>query len=537
MPPIKITSFWYAIYKKLWATASTINAHNSVITSFGGFSLMTTTNNATFPNGIFGTVAGMGTPLAAPGQPAPNSPLYAILKATIPPLQQQPPVSPTPVAPDFTVLVPPNNAPWPAMPWPNSGPYPFWNTWGPPVVIAMKTWIEDNNQIDDTPKGTWLDYGTYISQPPPAFPFTMQAGKPVDGMILFVASTVDDNGARPLPASTAFWKTSRIYVTGTDGNDQHYPDFKPGEEHYIAAVIGNVSTSYSAGAKPGSNELPAVNVVCNAHVFSTFMSPGASLPALSNLDPADTNPVYEQYRLDPKTRDVVGFRFNVDNVYAALRTVMQNFNMALYGGMKADDFLKASGAHACVKVLIRSGETKNIYNGMGSDTPVDNMPPGNPTPTSPLVNRKIAQRNLAAFDSAVTGMKKPHWKLFMMSQAFGGMNGLAVHADVPADAVGLYLAVPTVVYDRYVAKGGGHRGFERVEDVPRPFPEAVILRQTAPGARLEIADHAREFYFGMALGVAILRETRVGDIDVVHTGHEGHVVGGFTLRPQTARRL
>ena len=186
-------------------------------------------------------------------------------------------------------------------------------------------------------------------------------------------------------------------------------------------MIGNVSTGYTAGALSGfpNSSLPPVNVVCNAHVFSSFMSPGTPLPALSNLDPADANPLYEQYRLDPKTRDVVGFRFNVNNVYAALRTVMQDYKPALYGGMKADDLLKASGAHACVKVLIQSGETKNIYNGMGSDTPVENMPPGNPTPTSPLDNRKIAQRNLAAFDSAVTGMKKPHWKLFMMSQAFG----------------------------------------------------------------------------------------------------------------------
>ena len=533
MPPIKITSFWYAIYKKLWATASTINAHNSVATSFGGFSLMTTTNNATYPNGIFGTVAGLGAPLAAPGQPAANNPLYAILKATVPPLPQPPPM-----APDFTVLVPPNNAPWPAMPWPASGPYKFWDAWGAPVIAAMKTWIETNNQIDDTPKGTWLDYGSYISQPPPAFPFTMQAGQPVDGLILFVASTLDDNGARPLPASTPFWKTSRIYVTGTDGSDQHYPDFKPGEEHYIAAVIGNVSAGVTAGALAGfpHNSARAFNIVCNAHVFSSFMSPGTPLPALSNLDPLDANAVYEQYRLAPTSREVVGFRFNVDSVYAALRTVMQNFNMPLFGGMKADEFLKASGAHACVKVLIQSGETKNIYNGMGSDTPVDNMPPSYPTPTSPLDNRKIAQRNLAAFDPAVTGMKKPHWKLFMMSQAFGGMNGLAVHADVPADAVGLYLAVPTVVYDRYVAKGGSHKGFETVTDVPRPFPEAVMLRQTAPGARLEIADHAHEFYFGMALGVAILRETRMSDIDVVHTAHDKSVVGEFTLRPQTARR-
>ena len=82
-----------------------------------------------------------------------------------------------------------------------------------------------------------------------------------------------------------------------------------------------------------------------------------------------------------------------------------------------------------------------------------------------------------------------------------------------------------------------HRGFEVVHDAePKPFPDAVILRETTPGGRLELLDHARERFFGMALGVeadpARLRSARVGDLSVVHTRHDGHVVGGFTLRPQ-----
>ncbi|MFI5032281.1 MAG: hypothetical protein ACHQPH_16430 [Reyranellales bacterium] len=63
----------------------------------------------------------------------------------------------------------------------------------------------------------------------------------------------------------------------------------------------------------------------------------------------------------------------------------------------------------------------------------------------------------------------------------------------------------------------------------------MILRQTVAGARLEFADHRREEFFGLALGVEIVRETRMSDIDVVHMGHDEHVVGGFTLRPEGKR--
>ena len=91
------------------------------------------------------------------------------------------------------------------------------------------------------------------------------------------------------------------------------------------------------------------------------------------------------------------------------------------------------------------------------------------------------------------------------------------------------------MYERYVAKGGSHRGFEQVKDVgDKPFPDAVILHQTAQGARLEIADHGgREAFFAMALGVEMLKQARPTDIAMVHTAHDGTVVGGFTLRPAT----
>ena len=70
----------------------------------------------------------------------------------------------------------------------------------------------------------------------------------------------------------------------------------------------------------------------------------------------------------------------------------------------------------------------------------------------------------------------------------------------------------------------------------KPFPDAVILEQTMPGARLEIAEHAHEPFFAMALGVELLKEVRPADIAMVHTAHDGRVVGGFTLRPAAAAK-
>jgi hypothetical protein len=520
MPPIKITSFWYAIYKRLWAVGSRGDAHVSTeIVSDGNFSLETTsTGNG---NGIFGTTD-YGMPLATNDFTAAHNPLWFILNATIPPLPS-PPLAP----PLYLVPVPPNNDMWPAMPYPGSGPYPDWVTWNSGIkpfrlIDRLQDWIENNKKIDDTPKGPHLG-DNYIAAPPPAFP--LKTNPKENAQILFIASRDTDNGERPGNIQANWWNTSMIFITGTDGQDQGLPLFDKGTEHYVAAIIANSGNLWT-GARGSGGGLPTVTVNCKAYVFGTFLSPGTPLPALTNLDPADMSGDYEQFILGPLKRDVVGFRFNVDIVYGALITLMQNLDMQLFGGAKADLWLKAG--HACVKVWLTSGEFPGPHNANGTDwcdgTQV------------PLNNRKIAQRNLAAFAPTVTGMKKPHWYYFVMSQAFAGTNALAVQtADLPADVVRYYMAVPVAVYERYVAKGGSHRGFETVTDVPKPFPEAVILRQTVAGARLEFADHRREEFFGLALGVEILRETRMSDIDMVHTAHDGRVVGGFTLRPEGKR--
>ena len=66
------------------------------------------------------------------------------------------------------------------------------------------------------------------------------------------------------------------------------PSLKPGEEYYVAAMIGNAG-NWGAGRK-----FPAVPphmwVHGDAMAFNTFLSPNVRLPALGNLDPAARNP-------------------------------------------------------------------------------------------------------------------------------------------------------------------------------------------------------------------------------------------------------
>jgi hypothetical protein len=122
---------------------------------------------------------------------------------------------------------------------------------------------------------------------------------------------------------------------------------------------------------------------------------------------------------------------------------------------------------------------------------------------------------------------------------------------VPLPSLGNFDPADTnPIYDRYVAPTG-HRGFELVrEGIPKPFPDAVILRQTTPGAALVVADHdpgatrgrhGPDRFFGMAIGVesdpARLRDLRLGE--VVHTAHDragaDDIVGEFSLRPVVRR--
>jgi hypothetical protein len=361
---------------------------------------------------------------------------------------------------------------------------------------------------------------------------------------LFVASFAGDDGRRtgdgeapgvPLnhvPAN--FWATSQIFLVDDQGHIPPLGPLKAGEEFYVSAIVGNSCATQPAGRAFFSGN--PMTVICDAQCFNTFMSPAVPLPSFGNLDPMDTNPVYDQFALPPLSYDVVAFRFNVSAVFSALAAALQGINL---GGAQPADWLKAG--HPCVKVLVLSGEQPNFFPPMG------NVPLT--IESNPRLDRHIAQHNLAPFDVGLMAHAKPLWTNFILAQAGRGANGLTIgHPGWPADLARFYFAIPRAPFERYMAKGW-QGGFELVrEGVTKPFPDAVILRQLQLGARLEIADHdpdpgrdrrSPDRFFGMALGIEAdprrLGDQRPGDVDVVHAAHAGDIIGGFSLRPQRPR--
>ena len=533
------TSFYYAIFKRLQGAyyngLSTPNSgHMDPNAPMGGFSLRTPKDI----HGLFGTIGNNPTmpwlqgraPLANTATPT-DSPLYNLLNGSVGPNN----------VPEYVPVGSPSTN-WPTMP-PGEPPGPIgmqtdplyleFNSASPPqLVTAFANWIT-NGKPDDTPQAP--PFLALPGGPPQPFPGAK-------GAILFAASFPGDDGRRPGDGDANdpgpnyvphnYWATSPIALLTEQG---HFPVPTPltlgkDEEYYVCALVGNSSSSTSAG-RAYSPSLP-VHVICDALCFGTFMSPAVPLPSFANFDPADVNPIYEQYALTPMSYDVVAFRFNVNSVFTALAATLQGINL---GGASPAAWLQAG--HPCVKAMVIAGE-------YGSPFP----PAGNPPlsiNSDPRIDRHIAQHNLQPFDMKVMAHAHPMWTNFIASQAGPGANGLLIqHPGWPSEAMRFYFAIPSRPFERYV-QPGGHRGFEVVrEGATRPFPDCVILRQTTPGARLEIADHdpgqtrqhhGPDRFFGMALGIEAdplrVSDRRLGDIEVVHTARDGKVVGGFSLRP------
>jgi hypothetical protein len=540
------TSFTHAIFKRLQGAyvagfGTTDNGHFDNMNPMGGLCLLYPGH----PNGILnklgaGAPAGLPgkSPLAGTSNPA-DSPLWQMFMPSFGPPNSIP--QNVPVGADMWPVMPPPEPPGSDMATQFD---PLWlefnNGNPPPLFTAFGNWIM-NGKLNDYPQSGPLAQPGFYNTKPPVFPGSKAP-------LLFVASFAGDDGRRngdgevapgvPLSHVPAnFWATSQIFLYDDKGSYhdlQNVPSLNAGDEFYVCAVIGNSDATHSAGR--ALLQAYPINVICDAQCFNTTMSPAVPLPSTSNFDPADLNPVYEQYVFTSQSYEVAAFRFNVSKVFADLAAALQSVNI---GSLTPAEWLKAG--HPCVKVLVTAGE------------PLKPFPPmGNPPLTiisNPRYDRHIAQRNLAPFDMALMAIKKPIWTNFILSQAGAGTNGLLIrHAGWPADAVRFFFAMPRAPYERYVAPAG-HRGFELVRDgVPKPFPDAVILRQTTAGAPLAVAEHdpgatrgrhGPDRFFGMAIGVegdpARLRDHRLGDIEVTHTAHDragaADIVGGFSLRP------
>ena len=488
----------------------------------GGFSL----THPKDANGIFGTIlqcsstpAGLANrpPLALGDLTLADNPLYVMLNTC---LTQQP-------NPPFTSPVGMPALEWPTMP--NYGMVsmnPAWNEFSAALVPALATWIM-NGQVNDEPQSGPLYYPMLIQSPPAKVP-----NLPGETSNLFLCSMAGDDGRRPSdtppgpPIPAHYWATSQIFLTNSQGVPQAPSRLVSGAEYYVVAAIGN-SGNINAGRLPTLPPPPKISVECYAMALNTTWSPPVQLPPLSNLDVADPNMTYEQYFLAKEFYDVVGFRLNVTSVFSALAKALEGAPMNL-GKLPAEDWVKNS--HPCVKVLIVNGE---IVNGQSPPNP---MPPS-PKTSNPQTDRHIAQKNLPRFEILTRG---PHrqiaWWNFVVAQApagAAGTNRLQIQHDLPPDAFGFLLALPTQPFEDYIRRKGGIEGFALVRDVSsKPFPDAVILRETSRASLLDVAAHEREPLLGFSLGLEYdstkLKPGPVGTVSVVQLAPE-EVVGGFTV--------
>ncbi len=462
-----------------------------------------------------------------------QNPLYVMLQTSLTPGGVPGP------GPYYFVTV--NNQKWPVMPPPdNTGSIANHKDWlefnagSVKVIDAFGAWI-GNGKIDDLPKDAPISSTALAATT--LKPFGFPKGTDI-APILFMASMPADDGRRPgdkgVPAVTIdhvpphYWETSQIFLTYPAGVPGHAPGkiahpghLKPGDQYYVAAIIGNAGNA-ATGRVAGNNK---ILVVAEAQAFNSGWGPATPpLPALANLDVQSTWPVYEQYGLGKERYDVVGFRFDVDWVIAGLKQALIDDGTYL-GGISPEEWLDDS--HPCVKVLINAGEPAGPF------APNSNAPPN--FGSDPRSERHVAQRNLAPFLIPIPmSAKKVGWKNFITGQLGSGTNQLLLQHALPADAFHFYLAIPTRSYERYVAKGG-LRGFEVVRSVAnKPFPDAVILRQTAAGAALQVADHTKERFLGLSLGIecdpAKIGTARLGNVSMVQTRHDGTIGGGFTLQ-------
>jgi hypothetical protein len=576
-------SFFFSIFKKLQVcdysiTNTTVDPEaaghftpqadeTSVNGGLSGGFRLTHPNDA---NGIFGKILTSnppeawqadleGQPVLVTGSTTPgDNPLYVILSTCAP---QNPPAN-------FTgVPVPGNPYLWPPMPnfcqvnggngmITNSAWLEFTNPQNAITVVdALGTWIE-NKQINDEPQGD-LYYPTLTAAAalPKAFPLPPD----VNSTILFMCSEKGDNGRRPgdpmpVPAIQNFWKQSLIYLTDNKGNIQptsaNLIVSSSNAEFYVAAAIGN-SGNINGGRLPASTppapQLPAITVVGYALAFNTGAAPYVQLPSLSNIDGNITNMNYEQYFLAKQFYDVVGFRFNVNAVFAGLEQSLMQVQMNIGGLPNAAAWLE--GGHVCVKVYIATGETPSVFPANLPATTVGSIP---------ATDRHIAQKNLGQFVVKPMGQHQVKWTNFVAAQhaqgsthpqgaqlqaarapaAVAGVNRLQIQHDLPAQDFSFLLAMPSKVFEDYV-RGGGFKGFAVARHpASKPFPDAVILREVVRGSFLDIADHTREPFLGLSLGVAYdspkLKSGPIGTVSVVHFTEDGAVFGGFTLEVEMA---
>ena len=526
-------SFYFNLFKKFQVLnhVPSQSVHGNAAAPSGNFNL--TDPNAA--NGVFGT-SNLGSPLTAGDFTPANNPLWAILNSRA--------VGNAAFSLVDILAGAQAGTQWPTMP-PGpvaSGAFGEFQTNAPvKLVTVFGTWIT-NGQVKDIPNAV------IATKPPSPIAAPLDAGK-----ALFVCSMPGDTGVRPGTVPSNFWATSLIFlVDPATGNTATPSTLTAAADYYMVAVIGNRGNT-AAGRY--LNQPPPVEVSASVMVWNTFLSPGVQLPALSNLDITATSGLYEQYFLRSGEYDVAGFSMNVQTVFNGIIAAVDDAvaDGLDLGGETPTQWVLGQPAHLCAKVVIRGETTGQAFPNFGTDTPI--------------TNRRIAQKNLAPFDLAIlTTDPNPNiiWKnfivgqplFFRMRQKEEGRNRLVLRHRLPGEATQVLIAVPPRTFEQFIRENGELKGFEVVKDpkLPpvgrhrgKPFPEAVILRQTAKEAEIHLPALEDRHYLGMAVGIQYdmkkLKHGPLGDLEmtqhtVVPVLKPGtrcfdlveQVVGGFTLQ-------
>jgi hypothetical protein len=525
-------SYYFTLFKKFQVLnhVPEQSVHGAPSSPTGGFQL----NN---PSSVFG--GSNSFPSLLGGTPA-TSPLWQLLDAA--------------ASGNSTVTIGAYSGP--SMPAGASASYPA--SWAAfqvnaplPIVTVFANWITAG-KIKDIPSGVVNPAGGAILNVPASI------AAPLDtGVSLFACSYANDPGGGPNRAVPSnYWATSLIYlVDPATGASASLPGgtLNPGDEWFLVGAVGNRGSA-DAGEYLSTTTVPGVECAGIAMVWNTMDSPGVELPALSNLDVTDTNPIYDSYIMRSASYDVVGFRLNVQNVFdgivAALTQAVNNGQINL-GALTPTQWVldQSTGAHLCAKIVIRpkGGAFPNVGD-------------------SPITNAAVAQKNLAPFNLGITvSSTNPTnivWKNFVTGTPYflirpkGGLGRLGFVLRVPDGVVKLRLGIPTATFERYFRKGPGRiAGFREIPDKElrasphgqraKPFPEAVVLEHLGGEHVIEIPPLPEKHYLGMAVGIEYqqhkLKPGPVGEIDLVHRAElpvvkkgirtiEEQTVGGFTLQ-------
>jgi hypothetical protein len=426
----------------------------------------------------------------------------------------------------------------------------------PNIVSVFGNWITAGKH-NDTPSGVVNPAGGVIHNVPASI-----AGPLDNGVALFVCSMPNDNGRRPGSVPPNYWATSLIYLVDPNtGNTVSPATLNAGDEWFLVGVVGNRGTSnageYVTGSLNASAGVQSAGVVM---VWNTVFGPGVELPALSNLDVAATNPLYDSYIMRSGAYDVVGFRLNVQNVFNGIIAALvaegppgstPTTPLAVLGGLTAEQWVLAQPAHLCAKILIRS--QGDAFPNVGD---------------TPITNAALGQKNLAPFELSISDTDQNPtnivWKNFVTGTPYflrlpdGGLSRLRFALRLPDNVVQLQLAIPVVTFERYFRNGPGRlEGFHEIPhrrlcESPhgrkaKPFPDAIVLEYRGGEHVIEFPALPEKHFLAMAVGIEYeqrrLKPGLVGEIDLVHhtemptVRHGTHsydieerIVGGFTLQ-------